>query len=317
MNRYLLATLFLCYYFLQSFAQTTLPNLDLEGWATMTIDTIDYYEEPTGGIWTTANRAVLLNPLYFKVTTFKTEDAHSGTYAAKIVTDMIHLPSGQDLLMTGTLATGTFNELAPPPDNLKMGVPFTDRPVRFKTWFKYIPVNHDSTDMWCMLTKWNPAIMGRDTIGVAWYTDTVTFREYSLLNMQIVYNSEEIPDSISLVYAPSAAGDLFLGQEGSVLYVDDISLEYSNGFNLILLPEVEVKYFPNPADHNIRFELSKEVKDGHLQIFDALGREIYSAVFSGQIISVDLSGYVDGTFYYFLSTENSPLNSGIFMKSVN
>jgi hypothetical protein len=312
MRKFLLSVLLFFSFIWVAIGQITLPNMGLDEWALDTI--IQYYEEPTGGVWTTANRACLLDTSVFKITTFKTTDVHSGAYAAMIVTDVVVL-EGPDLLMTGTLATGIFDELAFPPENLKMGMPFTGRPARFKTWFKYLSVNHDSCDMWCMLTKWNPEKMGRDTIGMAWYTDSVLVSQYTLLNMPITYYSVDIPDSIALVYAPSAAGDLFLGQVGSTLFVDDISLEYSNGFNVVLMPEIDISCYPNPANQFIQFELSEEVKDVRIQVFDAEGKIISSVSFSGRMISVDLEGYADGTYYYYLSKGLTPLNSGTFLKS--
>ncbi|MCX6234694.1 MAG: PCMD domain-containing protein [Bacteroidetes bacterium] len=311
MRKYLLSVLFFFAFTCVALGQTTLPNMGMNEWA---MDTSGYYEEPTGGVWTTANKVCLLNPAVFKVTTFKTTDANSGAYAARIVTDTVGL-EGPDLLLTGTLATGTFDEHAFPPENLKMGMPFTGRPTRFKTWFKYLSVNHDSCDMWCMLTKWNPEKMGRDTIGMAWYTDSVLVSQYTLLDTLITYYSEENPDSIALVYAPSAAGDLFLGQHGSTLFVDDITLEYSNGFNMVLMPELDVTCYPNPANQIIRFEMSEEVKDVQMQVFDAEGKIMSSLFFSGRIVSVDLKGYADGTYYYYLNKGLTPLNSGTFLKS--
>jgi hypothetical protein len=312
MRKFTLPFLFIFFAFNQVPGQTTLPNMNLEGWAT---DSTGLYEEPTGGVWTTANRAVRLNPAIFKVTTFKTSDAHLGSWAAKIVTDMAYLPGGQNLLLTGTLATGTFNELSVPPDNLKMGMPFNGRPTRFKTWFKYFPVQHDSCDMWCMLIKWNPLKMARDTIGVAWYTDTITHSQYYQLDMVINYYSGEIPDSISVVYAPSASGDLFLGQVGSTLYVDDITLEYSNGFNQTLMPEVGVKCYPSPAINFIRFELSEDLKQVLMRIFNEQGQLISSKYFSGRRILFDLTGFTPGTYYYLLSKGTTQLNSGTFLKT--
>jgi hypothetical protein len=315
MRKFLLLVVYCFSFAWVAFGQTTLPNVGLEEWATITIGTIDYYEEPTGGVWTTANKAYLLNPEVFKVTTFKTTDSHSGAYAARIITDITEGMPGNELLMTGTLATGIFNETAMPPENLKSGMPFTGRPIRFKTWFMYFSVNHDSCDIWCYLTKWNPEKMGRDTIGMAAYTDSTIVSQYTLKDLTFTYYSDANPDSISIAYAPSAAGDLFLGEVGSTLYVDDISFEYSSGFNVVLMPEIDITCFPNPANQNIRFELSEEVKDARMQVFGADGKIISSLFFSGRMVSVNLEGYADGTYYYYLSKDLTPINSGTFLKS--
>ncbi len=206
-------------------SQYSLPNGDMEEWIIYPFST-GYYEEPGGGIWTTANRAVLLNPSIFKITTFKTKDAHLGNYAARIVTDIADMPGPNDIIQTGTLAIGYFDELALPPTNLKDGMPFTGRPDRFKVWYKYLSVNGDSCTMYAILYKWNNFLHKRDTIGYAGLTDNVTVSGYTLLDLPFTYFSVEEPDTLSIIFASSAAGDLFLGQVGSTLYIDDISLEW-------------------------------------------------------------------------------------------
>jgi len=317
MRKYLLPLIFTFLAFCQAFGQTTLPNMNLEDWVSVPWvyhDTLTgSYDSVAGGVWVTANRAVLLNPTYFMPTTFKTSDAYSGSWAAKIVTDMTE----NGLLVTGTLATGRFDIYAPPPDNLKMGVPFTGRPIHFKTWIKYFPVEHDSCDIWCMLLKWNPQKMARDTISVAWYTDTITYTQYYHLDIPFKYYSDAVPDTVSIVYAPSASGDLFLGQPGSTLYVDEITLEYSSGFNQILMPEVGVKYYPSPATDLIRFDIREEMKDAVIQIFNGQGQLLASKRFSGQDVLFNLAGFTPGTYYYLLSNKTTQLNSGTFLKTGN
>ena len=293
--------------------QSTLPNMGFEEW----IDSTGFYEEPAGGVWTTANRIILLNPDVFKVTTFKTEDAYAGQYAAKIVTDIALLPPPNDMLLTGTLATGWFDVYALPPTNLKMGVPFTARPVRFKGYYKYFSVEQDSCDIWAILTKWNPVILQRDTIGDTYLTDTVTVSEYTLFDLPFQYYSEGDPDSISIVFASSAAGDLFLGSVGSTLFVDEISLELSSGAELLLMPEIVVRSYPNPVRDIVYFELNAFIKDGKLVLLDSQGKSCSSQQFKGSKTSIDLANYPEGIYFYQLFEGNRLINSGSVIRLTN
>jgi hypothetical protein len=309
--------LFCSFFLLVSYtliSQNPVPNPGMEEWTYDQVTDSVSYEEPSG-VWTTANRASRLNPKVFPVTTFKTDDAHSGNYAARIITALADLPGTNDIIMSGTVAIGDFNELAPPPNNLLDGMPFTDRPARFKAWYKYLSVQHDSCDMYAILYKWNPEKNHRDTIGFAWRTDTVIVRDYTLLDLPFEYFMEEDPDTISIIFAPSAAGDLFEGQKGSMLFVDDISLELSNGTELLLMSEIQSKAYPNPASEFITIEVSDHVKDGMVLIQTLQGKEAGSARFSGNHVTVSTEGYPNGIYTYQLIRENQIISSGRFVVS--
>lgn len=295
-----------------TYSQSTIPNTGFEDW----ID-YEYYEEPAGGVWTTANRAVLLNPEVFHVTTFKTEDAYAGNYAAMITTNLADLPGDNDILQSGALATGVFNELAPPPNNLTTGTPFTARPHTFKGWYKYLPVEHDSLDMWAILTKWNTETNFQDTVGVAWITDSIMVREYTLFDIPFVYHSNDEPDSIHVVFSSSAGGDFFLGQVGSTLYVDEILLQLENGIGLTIMPEVQVKTYPNPATDLVNFSLSDRLEMGEVILYDVNGRELFSQKINENQVQINISNFIRGTYYYTFLEKGRLVNSGSFMVSGN
>lgn len=313
MRKTVLSYLFSLSAFLTVYAQTVLPNMNMEEWVEHPFSTGSYWE-PGGGIWTTANRAVLLNPDIFKITTFKTEDAYEGNYAAKIITDLAELP-GNDLLQAGALATGYFNELAPPPTNLKDGVPFTGRPLRFKAYYKYFSVNHDSCDMWAILYKWNPTLRHRDTLAVAWITDTVRVTEWTQFNIPFIYQSAQDPDTISIVFSPSAAGDTFEGQVGSTLYIDDISLEFENSIEWKVMSEVISRAYPNPVAEELTIELNRYIEDGRVVIFDLKGNRQSVTQFSGQQTEINVTGYIAGYYQYQIMESRKIISSGSFVVS--
>ena len=297
--------------FIQLSGQTVLPNMNMEEWVMFPFST-GYYEEPGGGIWTTANRAVLLNPAIFKVTTFKSEDAYEGNYSAKIITDLAELP-GNDILQTGALATGYFDELALPPTNLKDGIPFNGHPYRFKGYFKYLSVNHDSCDVYSLLYKWNTVKNRRDTIAYAWKTDTIRVTEWTQFDIPYKYFSEEEPDTISIIFSPSAAGDLFEGQVGSTLYIDDISLEFENGIEWKLMSEVVSKAYPNPSAGKVTIEISDEIRQGTVVIYSIDGNECSRKGFSGIKADIDITGFSPGYYQYQVIDNRTILTGGSFI----
>ena len=140
------------------------------------------YEEPSGG-WTTLNKLRDLGSLN-PVTVSKTTDSYSGTYAARLETKEI---TGFGTLIGGLLAAGIFDNNASPGQNVKLGQPYTERPLNFDVYYKYTSVNSDSAAFYLALTKWNSSTSSRDTIGEAFYTEYNTVSAYTQLNIPINY----------------------------------------------------------------------------------------------------------------------------------
>ena len=201
----------------QTIGSNVLPNMDMEEWITT-----PNYENPfPHGVWASANKVVDLNPDIYPVLLFKTEDAYSGNFAAKMVTnEAIGMP-----LLTGSLSTGLFSvNLNNPLKSLIRGVPYKSRPTRFQGYYKYTGVEGDSCEIRTTLSKWNVAEQKRDIIGEIIYRTTDTIEQYTHFDLEVKYFSSDIVDTIEVVFAASAGGENFQGKVGSTLYIDDFSL---------------------------------------------------------------------------------------------
>ena len=198
-------------------AANVLPNMDMEEWITY-----PNYENPApDGVWASANKVADLNPDWYPVLLFKTDDAYSGNYAAKAVTN---IAEGMPLL-AGSLSTGVFNvNLQNPLKSLITGVPYKSRPVRFQGYYKYMGVDGDSCEIRTTLSRWNPATKERDKVGEAIFRTTDLVADYLFFDFEIIYFSADIPDTLDMVFAASAGGEYFLGEVGSTLYIDDFTL---------------------------------------------------------------------------------------------
>jgi len=286
-------------------AQDTLPNTNFENWTSYDAG---IYLEPSGGVWTTANQIALLG---MPQTTLKTTDAESGTYAAEMITKQTTITSPPTLL-TGTLATGVFNTTATPPANLQLGQPFTGRPVRFTGWYKYMNNNGDSCAIYAILSKWNGS--SRQKVGEAKLqnsTDSVT--TYTQFNLPFVYYLQDIPDTISVVFASSAGGAAMVGHVGSTLYIDNINLSYSSGINDLPKPFLKVQCYPIPSNSVVNFVLGRNIINGSIRIFDESGNEIKTFTISNKEFSVPVDNLSKGKYYYQVVEKNSVLNTGYFL----
>ncbi len=283
-----------------------LINGGLEEW---TRDTLYNYEEPTGP-WTTANRIAALSPSA-PITTFKeTEKVVAGNYAAKMVTDEFDLFAG--LPVTGNLSLGTFD-----PDNnnpissLKLGIPFTDKPSRFKGYYMYFPENGDSCAIYLQLTKYNQAAGKKDTLAEAWLQVGETVDEYTYFDLPIDYFSQETPDSITIVCVPSVYGHLFQAEVGSTLYIDELAIDNATGITIPMFAEVQVQTFPNPVTDILSLNSSIHLENASLKLFDLSGREhISTNLGSGKAFNVSLKHLSAGHYIYQLFDKDLLINGG-------
>lgn len=271
------------------------------------------YEDPSGDFWDTANRTVLLSTIIFPVepNVTKDSDAHTGDYSAKLVTS-----NWFTLLTSATVFSGVYaaNQDAPL-ESVKFGKPFTDTPDNFRVWYKYAPVAGDSADVYTYLTRWD----GTQTVNVAEAQMKIydATDEWTQLDIPFTYLSGETPDSITMVFASSAAGDDFAGQVGNTLWIDDPELYYcTTGISQPMMSEVSVNVFPNPATtDNIRFELSKDV-EGIVKIFSNDGKNIVTSDFTGNELSMNTALWSTGLYRYVIydSNSTSTLATGTIIK---
>jgi len=205
-----------------------LPNCDFEEW-TLVKGSGAYkdYEEPSGGVWSSGNGVIHVAAGAQPVLE-KTTDAHRGAFAAKLTTRKVF---GQ--VASGSLFTGSFSlNLAKPVESARLGVPFitnpiTPKPTAFRGWFKYLPAGNDSSSLYARLWRWNDITRSRELIAQAYLTQRNAVTEWTEFNVPFfVFNPLANTDTIALVFSSSAGGGNFKGDEGSILYVDDVSLSY-------------------------------------------------------------------------------------------
>ena len=276
-----------------SHSQTPIPNGDFEEWTSHPGQGLfKEYEEPSG-VWSSGNGVVHVAPGSDPVCE-KTEDAVSGTYAVKLTTRQIF---GQ--MASGSLYTGRFElNLQNPRESARLGMPYTDRPLRFKGYYKYFPAGGDSGVVRTALRKWDgqeSKIIGQAIVGI--YSEVP---EWTSFDVAVTYFSQETPDTVEVVFASSKGGGDFRGDVGSTLFVD--AVEFTN--DAVSVQE-EDRSTPvvwwNESEGRIVFAGSP--MNESYTISDVDGRIVQSGVLTGR--SVDL-GFLSKGVYIF-STGNMVL----------
>lgn len=287
----------------------TVDNSGLENW-----DEETFYDNPSGDFWDTANRTLDLVLGTIPASVERTSDAHSGNYAAKIITRTWF---GQ--LASGTLFAGFFDSsvvLTDPDNSVKFGKPFTERPDEFSYWYKYEPVQGDSAEAYSYLTRWNGS--SRDTIASAYTKIYDAKNVYTLAEIPFVYNNNftEDPDSITIVFASSSRGDIFQGQEGNTLFVDDISLYYCvTSSYQPLMSENNVTVYPNPTTTElVNFSLEKPIENGLVRVYTNDGKNVSLSSFQGDSHQINVGNWTQGVYRYSIIDQESSLtlSSGSF-----
>lgn len=227
------------------------PNSSLDEWW---LDSKIWCPWPENGTpwWDTGNKgAATLG----QSNSVPTDDTSSGTgWAAKLETKFIGIGMiGK--LAAGNLFAGSYVKTDGTNGILSFGRPFKMRPTRLRGYFKYTcaEINYASTEftdikgqpdtciVWCALIdsqepfeiRTNPKDRqlfdpdGPYVIAYGKMQMGESVPDYIPFQFDLEYNStQRVPNYILITASASKYGDYFTGGTGSVLYIDDLKLEY-------------------------------------------------------------------------------------------
>jgi len=288
------------------YAQTDVPNLEFDEWET---DASGLFEEPVGNWWGTLNKLRLLGP-GAPITTTKTDDAHSGAYAAMLENKMFGT-----FKISAILASGYF---APMQTSFIEGRSFTGRLAKMTGWYKYKSVNNDSAGAYITLFKWNALEDKKDTIakGALIFYDKGEMNAYEKFEIELAYYSEEFPDTINIGFIASA-GTTGLSnsdnvQIGSTLYIDEVSLVYPTGVELPLMSEIE--YYVLGTGTNLTLVIKDNVlcQNAELIVYSITGAEMQRQVVKNSNGEIPLMISTSGTYFFVLNVAGKTIGGELF-----
>lgn len=291
--------------------EAQIPNSDFEQWQqnhyNSSYPDLFYWEMLPLDIWANGNAATTITGEF---PTQRSEDAYEGDYAAKLETMKVFGVIASGNLFTGEFVSDLFDSQA------LRGVPFTDKPIRFSGYYKYIPGTYKSakgirtTDkcaIYAILSKWNGT--ARDTVAIAKMESDATISSYTLFDFPFDYHSQETPDTISIVFASSAGGENFEGAEGSTLYVDNINLEYENSIVVREMKNearIEVRYLQNQKILKAWHKRSEPLR---ISLYNQFGRLITGTTWEREP-HIHLGEFPQAMYIYQISSRNGQSVSG-------
>jgi hypothetical protein len=300
----------------------TIPNGDLESWDSVHSPTTTvYWWQPSfvGINWLGTLNSLGGLPVTTggpgPVTVFKTTDAYSGTYAAKLVSYPFVL--GQvTIFIPGMLGTAVMDNI-----NIRaiIGNPCPGcKPLHFKGYYKFEPVAGDSCAIIILSSKWNATTHKRDTIGYGEMIQTAPVDTYTPFDIAVNYTKTDTPDTLSFLMISSGGYNVVnflgsVGQEGSTMYIDEVSLEYPAGIEQSLMPEVAVNVYPNPASENITVELSGKVENARLEVYTMDGKSVGTHNLNELKTTIAVKSLSAGSYYFKLMEGKHLLNTGTFI----
>lgn len=301
--------LFFCLLTFSSFAQNLVFTFDDSEWQTSSCGNGQpNYDEPKPiDFFATLNKlcTIGIQPI---ITVSKTNDAHSGQ-AALLRTQVFGTANPDSTagafstLVPGLINSGVFNStnLTNP---LEQGQPYTQRPACISGWYKYLPINADSAAISLRLTK-NHQLVGNASMAVLAPVPNWTF-----FSLDVVYISTDNPDTIDLVFASSAGGQVGDGYKGSRLFIDEITI--GTCVNAIAAEnKAFAQLFPNPTSDFLKIDWDKNNAPLQFSLYNLDGKKVKETVlFSPTAINlVDLPNGI--YFYELINAENQRMTGRI------
>ncbi len=296
------------------FAQT-ISEPDLENW-TQKGTSPNLWEDPATNFWGTLNGLVALPSTLGgpgPVTCEKVTDAYHGLYAAKLMSKQFYA-----IFIPGLMGTSTLDI---PGSTIHLGRPWTLRPDRFSGYYKYAPVNGDSAAIVIMMSKWNPALNAKDTLGFGKMQITATVSTYTPFDVNVNwYDTITQPDSITLLTVSSAGFNMQnlqggVGQVNSALWIDYVSLHTFAGIETFLSPEIKVSTYPNPAQNTLWLEMSAKYENAMIQIYTPDGKLISRQAIHQAKTEINTAALPKGSYYYKITSKGFTEYTGSFIKN--
>ncbi|MBN2892027.1 MAG: PCMD domain-containing protein [Bacteroidales bacterium] len=152
-------------------------------------------------------------------TVTRSSQSNSGNYSAKLETKAFITGD----IIPGMIQLGNINIEEEEPYG---GIPFTQKPTALEVNLKYDQQGGDSLVVICYLTKQEKGDPLADVLGGAFFTYANPIDEFTTFIIPIYYQQEGTPDTLNIFFASSYLNP----HQGSMLWVDDITIHFDNFF---------------------------------------------------------------------------------------
>lgn len=268
---------------------------------------------------------------------FKTEDAHSGTYAAELKTAFLGDTVGNvpGLLLNAKLNIDLFAIIANPDFSSFFdfvtytgGTPLLGKKVdNVKAWVKVEGDQQDPGSIIISAFQKGVTASNADTMILIGSGTQVVIPDptnsYQEVTVAMDYQNANNTATDTLIVAFSSSAVITAATpitDGNTMKVDDVTMTTSDGTTTsiqepVFRDDIAVVY-PNPAETVVYFNLNAAEKpaDYMLTITDLSGKVVLREQLKQQINPKPVSGWAQGSYYYsLLNTKNNKSEQGKFV----
>lgn len=277
-------------------AQTQPPNPGFENWDSQTI-LFHTFQEPVD-----YNTSTQCTALLNISTVTQSNDAHSGSYSARLET----LSGGGNIRANGVLTTAELICLASS-GGQEGGYPYTTEfPGQLEGWYKYAPANEDSAYIQIMFLANNE----QDTVCYTRY-DLFAASDWTKFTVPLCEGASGSSAEVLSLFFSSSWGDGSAGEAevGSVLFLDDIEFTNVNGID-DAASENTWSVYPNPVQGELNVQVLRG-EEANIEIIDVTGKLVKKERISEMKHKIDVNQLVTGIYLYQIrSLNNEVLRTG-------
>lgn len=272
----------------------SVPNGGFETWVDQTV-----YEDPQ--YWSGMNALTMFGA---EATAIKSTDAHSGTYALKLITSISDIGGDGEMdTLPGIIMLGTMD---PMNGTSTTGYAFDQRPDSLVGWYKLISPTNVPFQLEFSSSKWNSNISSPETIGAASFAGQAS-SDYIRFSIPITYLESNNPDSIQIYLsnsndAPAVDNELF---------IDDLSFVYNSTAGLKDLTS-SFRLAPNPATTGLHIQSDLPMQQ--ILIADLNGRVVFETSPLQLHYQVETATLSNGIYYCTIVFENGSSQQQKFIK---
>jgi hypothetical protein len=271
----------------------TFPNGGFENWTSQVT-----YEDPQ--YWTGMNMMTMFGA---EETAIKSTQAHSGTYALKLITSISDIGNDGEMdTLPGILMLGTADILN---GTGTSGYAFTHRPDSLIGWYKLVSPDNSPFHMEFSSTKWDAGSGSPETIGAASYEGQAS-STYKRFSVPITYSSSALPDTILCFIGTSTDG-----AAGNEVYLDDLGFIYNSTAGLEE-QTAQIRLFPNPVNTQLTVQSDQPIQ----QIFvkDIQGKQIFERNCNTEFYQLETGDLTPGVYFCELNFSNGSSQRLKFIK---
>ncbi|MBS1637527.1 MAG: T9SS type A sorting domain-containing protein [Bacteroidetes bacterium] len=267
-----------------------IPNPGFENWTSM-----GTYNNPDG--WDQLNAMTTSTGVY---TCTKGTPGNPGTSYIKLVSKT----AGAMGVMPGVAVSGVIDMMNMKP---KSGFAFNQMPVSLTGNWQYMASGADQGFVAVYLTKWNSAMMMRDTIAKAMHPLTGMAMSWTTFTINLTYKSTAMPDSGIIVLSASGSTPV----ANSYLYVDNLAFSGTvMGVQNAAKSQTEIAVYPNPASNKFTVLLKESAAPvTGMQLIDVRGVLVkefqLSEIQTKQEIEINTTDLPKGTYFLKVFSEQA------------